>query len=116
MPSANSHKALIVPQSSSDIQVMVETMRSHHRAMRGDISDICAALRNVFPDIIRDRGGARMGADAKFKAARILRPWMDAAALNDDVARLYVLGYTRYDTLLVHAKGAAPKSSFNADV
>jgi len=119
MPAAsNGLSALIIPTSTSEFHTMVNAARAHHRAMHGQVADIAAALRNVLPDVIAERGGARRGlgnADAKMKALRIVRPLKDIAALDDQIARLFVTSYTRYVDLVVNAKDAKPKSGFNPD-
>lgn len=113
------HSSLIVPTNTSSFHKLVSDLRAHHRGMHGQVSDVAANLRSILPDVIAERGGAHrnaMGVDAKFKAYRIVRPLMDIAALDDQIARLYVVSYTRYVDLVVNAKAAKPKSSFNADV
>lgn len=111
------HPQLVVPTSTSEYHAMVNSLRAHHRAMHGQASDVAAALKTILPDVIRQRGGARtglMGADAKLKTNRIIRPIMEIAALNDTIARLYVLSYNRYVDLVVNAKTTAP-GRFNVD-
>ena len=110
------HAALILPSNTSEFQAMVDTMRAHHSAMHGQLVDIAAYLKGVLPDVIAQRGGGRaafLGVDNKIAARQIVKPLMDAAALNDFMGRLYVQSYQRYLERVVNISpnqgGARPK-------
>ena len=119
MPAAaNGHSALILPTSTSEYHAMVNALRAHHSGMHGQASDIAANLRNILPDVIAARGGGKtglIGLDNKLAAYKVVRPLMDAAALNQKLAKLYVVSYTRYIEYVVNAKTNPTTSKFNAD-
>lgn len=109
---------LVVPRSTSEMHRMCNAARAHHRAMHGQVTDVAAALKSILPDVIAERGGTRagfMGQDAKAKANRIIRPLMQAAALDDVIARLFVQSYNRYNDLVVKAPKQTGRRQFNAD-
>jgi|SRR6185312_4395935 len=110
------HPALILPSNTSEFQAMVDALRAHHSAMHGQLVDIAAYLKGVLPDVIAQRGGGRswaVGLDTKHSARMIVKPLMDAAALNDFQGRLYVQAYQRYLERVVNISpnqgGARPK-------
>lgn len=114
---ATGHPALVVPGSTTEYAAMVDALRAHHSAMHGQATDVAAALRGILPDIIAGRGGGRrglLGLDNKMVARLIVKPLMDAAALNQHSARLYVQSYKRYTEHVVNVNTAA-RGGFNVD-
>jgi hypothetical protein len=114
---ATGHPDLVVPSSSSEYAAMVDALRAHHSAMHGQATDVAAALRSILPDIIAGRGGGRRGLgglDNKMVARLIVKPIMDAAALNRHAASLYVLTYRRYVEHVVNVNTAA-RPQFKVD-
>lgn len=114
---ATGHNALVLPYSTSEFAAMVEAMRAHHSAMHGQATNVAAALRGILPDVIASRGGGRrglLGLDNRMIARLIVKPFMDAAALNQHNARLYVLSYKRYTEHVVNVNSAA-RGGFNVD-
>lgn len=121
MAAANSkgHPGLILPSSTSEFQSVVEALTGHHIAMHGQLVNIAAYLRGVLPDVIAARGGTRaafLGLDAKLSARQVVKPLMDAAALNEVQARLYSQAYQRYLERVVNiAPNASNRPKFDAE-
>lgn len=97
--------ALIVPASTSEFHALVDGLRAHHNTLHGGMADIAASLRKPLADVIEGRK-VLLGMDARLAAYRIVRPLMDAAALNSEISRLVVVSYTRYTELVVNAPKA----------
>lgn len=97
--------ALIVPASTSELHALIDGLRAHHNTLHGGMADIAASLRKPLADVIEGKKGW-LGMDAKLAAYRIVRPLMDAAALNGEISRLVVVSYTRYTELVVNAQKA----------
>lgn len=97
--------ALIVPSSTSEFHALVDGLRAHHNTLHGGMADIAASLRKPLADVIEGRK-ALLGMDARVTAYRIVRPLMDAAALNSEISRLVVVSYTRYVQYVVNTQKA----------
>lgn len=98
---------LVVPRSTSEYHAMIESTRKHSRAMGGQLTDIAAALKNALPGVIAARGGAKRGMgglDAKYATGRIVRPLIDAAGYHDEISRLLIVSWQRYNQYVVNIK------------
>jgi len=105
--SSAGHSSLVVPRSTSEFHAMVENARRHHRAMGGQLVDIAAALKNALPAVIAARGGTHrgmLGLDAKFAASKVVKPLIDAAAAEDEIARDLIVTWQRYNQYVVNIK------------
>lgn len=114
---ATGHPGLIIPGSSSEFAAVTDALRAHHSAMHGQATDVAAAMRSILPDIIAARGGGRRGfggLDNKMVARLIMKPVMDAARLNQETAKLYVLCWRRYTEHVVNIN-TATRGGFNVD-
>lgn len=116
--SRTGHDALVTPYSTSEFAALADIMRAHHSAMHGQATDVAAALRGILPEVIAQRGGGRRGfggLDNKLLARLIVKPIMDAAALNQTQAKLYILTYRRYQEHVVNASAATRPNGFKVD-
>jgi|ERR1044072_268203 hypothetical protein len=110
---------LIIPRNSSEFHALVNQQRALHSGLHGDTADIAAFLRANLPAEIERRGGTRsglLGLDARVMARRVAKPLQDAARLDEEIAKLWVVSWVRFQENVLNVKrNRGQAGGFNAD-
>lgn len=117
-PSEKTNGGLIIPKNSTEFHALVQQMRSHHSALHGGTADVAAFLKSNLPAEIERRGGATrglLGLDARMMARRVVKPLHEAAKLDEEIAKLWVVSWIRFQENVLNVKTNRGSGGFNAD-
>ena len=116
---SSAHSKLIIASNTSELHALCASMSAHDNKLHGFFAELAAVMRKELPKEIERRGGSRQafgGLDAKYSARQVAKPFQEIAKLHQETARLYVVGYTRYQerVLNISPKGGG-SGGWNAD-
>lgn len=120
MTGSSAHAKLVIARNTSELHAITTAMSQHDMALHGFFAELAAHMRKELPAEIARRGGGRRefgGLDTKYAARQVAWPFQQAAKLHAETAKLYVVGYTRYQERVLNiAPTSKTGQGWNSDL